>query len=1542
MAGSTFNVYSQGTFAARVRSFRRTTVWDAKTGMAQSDGGSGRTSLPRKGYAIELAQAAGAAGDRASYLGFAGGAGVPKLPTSLTLGQGDRRWMAGFWNVNGTSAPAQTISDTGTAYDATVSTTSSGTSAPAQLISSTGSAALNLSAQIKPTPTAPISVTGTAYSTVIQLRANAGLATQGVGSALAPAVQVQVNAALASQGTGTAYNAISPQILVNATLIASSGTAYNPTAQAYPVVTVASGLGGANTALTNPTVTVGAQAASPSQGIGTAYGAVGALGAQPQTVQGVGASYSPVAQLRTNAQTIAASGSAYDVTVQVSAQTNANAQLAGPATGTAYNALPTLGAQAGVINAGGITQQPSVTVYPVVLAPAGLAGAGTGTAYGPTAATVAYVSAPAQTIAGTGTAYNPTVVAYSVTLVSAQTISATGTTYNISDSVSDTGDAQAIAAIGTAYNATTSVVQVTQALAGLSSATSTLPTSIITLTTNLATPPQGVSTAQAPISTIKLSAQTIAGSGTAYVSTTQLTANLSVISVGGIAQQPSVTAYSVVLASAGLAGLATGTAYAPTAQTYPVVLASVSLAGPSTATAYVATAVIAGQAGSLAVSGTSYNPVIQLRASAPTISSTGSAAYNPTVTSYQAVLAAASLISSTGSAAFNPVVQVRPNLGVIASTGTAYDGDPSIKPNAASATQGVGSLPGGVARVGGSAQVISTSGTAYNPTISAFTAVSAPAGVATATGAAIQASVLSLPVILASAGLAGPAQGTVPTTPASIGSRAALITSTGSSAYIAVGRVGAQAGTQTAFGGATNAVVIGNPIPTDSRVALEWSILSMQSRGATPKGPTNWVLGRPDRQWAINYTTFFPVQTSAPAALISTSGTAHAAVASVGGSTQIIAASGSVAYNAGITTGFVASSIIISGTAQVPSTFVNPNAQTIAGSGASYNPTVTAFQITRPNAALISISGTAYNPTVFAPTIALPPSIAASGAAYSPTIFLRPNAQVIASSGTAYNPTALNFVIRQAFAGGITSSATANNVTQIVVNPTLAGLAAPGTAYNPAISAFTVRTASAQLAGPAAGTAYNPSVAAYQATLATAGVATSQGFVFATAAGVKPNAQTTSQGVGTALSTSTVVLGTITVAFSASTLTVTPGTASINVAPATASFGASALTSTNDFSRLVDHRAAALGFEGIGKRTLVLPSPTGIDPKDRPWATGLYDRGIVVVPITAPTSSFTASPITVTIGAASVNLSPATAAFSGSAIRLNGKEVDLPPAATVVFSGQTLTTAGGAVTVSLLPAVSSFSAVTPNAVNLQHITAPTIHFEAQQLVAVIDRGSVSQFLPQPVCAFQGKLTTSEIMLYTVPSDDFLVIKQVNLQATGAGTSTTRLWSVPRNGTPVNDNAFMFDTNITTLTQHMTMILGPGDKLYGYCATNDTVTVRIEGFLLSTKSLPTPKVWFRGLVSNSHVEVAVVDSNRKAIVKQVVLANTTASSHTVDLSVVTSGAAPGPSDTVLNGITIPANDSVLIPLTLVLDGGKAMTLKADSAGAIAANVSGVFA
>jgi len=84
----------------------------------------------------------------------------------------------------------------------------------------------------------------------------------------------------------------------------------------------------------------------------------------------------------------------------------------------------------------------------------------------------------------------------------------------------------------------------------------------------------------------------------------------------------------------------------------------------------------------------------------------------------------------------------------------------------------------------------------------------------------------------------------------------------------------------------------------------------------------------------------------------------------------------------------------------------------------------------------------------------------------------------------------------------------------------------------------------------------------------------------------------------------------------------------------------------------------------------------------------------------------------------------------------------------------------------------------------------------------------------------------------------------------------------------------------------------------------------------------------------------VPAGKRAIVRNIVLANTTAADAKVTVHFVPSGGAPGNGNKVIADYTVWANDTVVVDLSAVLEEGDSIQAVQATAGAVTVYVSGV--
>ncbi len=328
--------------------------------------------------------------------------------------------MVGSLPISEVVAPtAIEATATGTAHDATVSTTSSDVSVNAIVATGTGT---SQQPNVSVAPTAlSASGTGTSQQPGASVKPTA-LVASGTGVALQPSVDVKASA-LTATATGAAQTP-SAALLVNAGSASGTGTAHNATISTASNVNAAATLAEATGTANQPSVSVFASAL-----VATATGTAQAPGisttdqAPAAVATATGTAQQPSTSVAANALVASASGTAY--TAGVSTTDQAPADVA-TATGTAHDATVSTGsnasAAAGEATATGTAHTASIstndpveatvatatgTAYNASVTVAGNAGTGTGTGTGNNV--VGKVDASPLTATATGAAQQPSI-----------------------------------------------------------------------------------------------------------------------------------------------------------------------------------------------------------------------------------------------------------------------------------------------------------------------------------------------------------------------------------------------------------------------------------------------------------------------------------------------------------------------------------------------------------------------------------------------------------------------------------------------------------------------------------------------------------------------------------------------------------------------------------------------------------------------------------------------------------------------------------------------------------------------------------------------------------------------------------------------------------------------------------------------------------------------------------------------------------------------------------------------------------------------------
>lgn len=104
---------------------------------------------------------------------------------------------------------------------------------------------------------------------------------------------------------------------------------------------------------------------------------------------------------------------------------------------------------------------------------------------------------------------------------------------------------------------------------------------------------------------------------------------------------------------------------------------------------------------------------------------------------------------------------------------------------------------------------------------------------------------------------------------------------------------------------------------------------------------------------------------------------------------------------------------------------------------------------------------------------------------------------------------------------------------------------------------------------------------------------------------------------------------------------------------------------------------------------------------------------------------------------------------------------------------------------------------------------------------------------------------------------------------------------------------------------------------------------------------TPTRFYLGHPGTVEGTLYTIPSQKKAIVKEILLTNISGSAATLSLSIVPSGLVAGDDNRILKGYSVPANNFITIPLSLVLNAGDFLSSLQGTSGAITAAISGVL-
>lgn len=95
-----------------------------------------------------------------------------------------------------------------------------------------------------------------------------------------------------------------------------------------------------------------------------------------------------------------------------------------------------------------------------------------------------------------------------------------------------------------------------------------------------------------------------------------------------------------------------------------------------------------------------------------------------------------------------------------------------------------------------------------------------------------------------------------------------------------------------------------------------------------------------------------------------------------------------------------------------------------------------------------------------------------------------------------------------------------------------------------------------------------------------------------------------------------------------------------------------------------------------------------------------------------------------------------------------------------------------------------------------------------------------------------------------------------------------------------------------------------------------------------------------VASTTETTVYTVPGATSAIIKEIVIANNTASAATLQISVVPSAGTAGDTNRIVNGVSFPANSISTIDLMIVMATGDFISIKQGTASALTCTISGV--
>lgn len=220
--------------------------------------------------------------------------------------------------------------------------------------------------------------------------------------------------------------------------------------------------------------------------------------------------------------------------------------------------------------------------------------------------------------------------------------------------------------------------------------------------------------------------------------------------------------------------------------------------------------------------------------------------------------------------------------------------------------------------------------------------------------------------------------------------------------------------------------------------------------------------------------------------------------------------------------------------------------------------------------------------------------------------------------------------------------------------------------------------------------------------------------------------------------------------------------------------------------------------------------------------------------------------------------------------------------------------------------------------------------------------AISQYIPKRLAQFVGP--TSNTTYYTTPANTITIIKNIFVANTSSAYGYFSLSVIPVGGSVGFGNRILPGVMIPAhgfASWDLSTVMAAGDFINAGTAYASTFTVTISGVETST----TNSVYVRRLAqvmptNTSETSMYSVPASTNCMVNEILIANNSGSTQSVDLSIVPNGQTAGDSNRLLSAASIASNSVTVLKMMQAMSTADFISAKASIANLVTFTISGV--